>query len=102
MRVKGRYINQSDGGLGKALGMLGYILGWISAGLLVGLTVSAKISDLDFIAEMLPAFVLGFAFVHGCALFAEGLRGQEALWARKGIIIFWWGTLISIVLGVVL
>ncbi len=51
-------------------------------------------------SRRIPA-IIGFAMVHGCAMFADGLRNSNAPWATKGIKIFWIFTLLFIVYGVV-
>lgn len=81
--------------------MTGYIFAWLSAMTLVVSTalLATNSGNTGYVAS---AFLIGFAVVHGCAIFADTMRNTEAPWVRKGIIVFWSGVLLSILLGVIL
>jgi len=102
IRVSGKYIPSNDDvAAGKAFGILGYIIAWTSAIALVVNTVLLATNSSN--TNYVPAsFILGCAFVHGCSIFADTMRNTEAPWARKGIIVFWSGVLLSIGLGLIL
>ncbi len=97
IRVKGRYIPGNTDRVGQFFGMMGYIHAW----LFVILFPCTLIAGDDSIFSPMSIFIIGFAMVHGCAMFADGLRNSNAPWATKGIKIFWIFTLLFIVYGVV-
>ncbi|MGB0775905.1 MAG: hypothetical protein ACPGUY_08665 [Akkermansiaceae bacterium] len=99
VRVSGQYISSSDHPVGKLLGGLGYLLSWISIAVMFYFVLHAHEVEKPTLNVVLPSFFLGVLLVHGCAIMAEGFRGQEAPRARKGIIIFWCGTLVIIALS---
>lgn len=97
IRVKGQYISQGNDKIGRFFGMMGYIHAWLYAILLPCSIVGGD----DYIFSPLSIFIIGFAMVHGCAMFADGLRNSNAPWATKGIKIFWLFTLLVIVYGII-
>ena len=97
MRVKGRYISGGNDKIGQFFGMMGYIHAW----LYVILMPCSLVAGDDYISSPISIFIIGFAIVHGCAMFADGLRNSNAPWATKGIKIFWIFSLLLVVYGVV-
>ncbi len=91
VRVKGRYIPPNTDNAGMAFGVFGFIMACIYAVLLPCSFFAVN----TMIFSPLAVFILGFATVHGCAIFADSLRHSEAPWARKGIKIFWICTLLT-------
>ena len=102
IRVSGKYIPSDHDALGLTFGILGYTIAWISAISLVINTFLVTTSSDGDTNYVIGSFVLGCAFVHGCSIFADAMRKTEAPWARKGIIVFWSGVLLSVVLGLIL
>ncbi len=100
IRVKGRYISQDTDRMGKFFGMTGYIHAWLYVILLPWVLLS-EINMGSVTFTPLSIFIIGFAMVHGCALFADGLRNSDAPWANKGIKIFWIFTLLVLVYGAI-
>jgi hypothetical protein len=102
IRVSGKYIPSDHDALGLAFGFLGYTIAWISVISLVINTFLVTTSSDGDTNYVIASFVLGCALVHGCAIFADTMRNTEAPWTRKGIIVFWSGVLLSVVLGLIL
>lgn len=90
VRVKGRYISDGNDRIGQLFGMMGYIHAWLT----VLLFPCSMFAADDHIFSPISTFIIGFAVVHGCAMFADGLRNSDAPWARRGIKIFWISTLV--------
>lgn len=97
IRVKGRYITQSTDRLGHFLGLLSYIHAWLYTILLP----CSFLSDTGIFSPI-SVFILGFALVHGYALFADGLHHSEVPWARRALKIFWLSTLCLAMVGFVI
>jgi len=97
IRVKGQYISGGNDKVGRFFGMMGYIHAW----LFVILFPCTLIAGDNYISSPLSVFIIGFAIVHGCAMFADGLRNSNAPWATKGIKIFWIFTLLLAVYSIV-
>ena len=103
IRISGKYIpNKENVDAGKALGMLGYVVAWVSGVTLVMNTVMLTTNSGGNTGYAATALALGGALVHGCSIFADTMRNTEAPWARKGIVVFWSGVLLSLVLGLIL
>ncbi len=100
IRVKGRYISQDTDRIGGFFGMMGYIHAWLYV-ILMPCTLLVDPNAVSLIFTPISVFIIGFAMVHGCALFADGLRGSNAPWASKGIKIFWLFNLLLMVYGIV-
>ncbi len=100
IRVKGRYISQDTDKTGRVFGMMGFITSWLYV-ILLPWSLLAEINIGSVMFTPLSIFIIGFAVVHGCALFADGLRNSDAPWATKGIKIFWSLTLLVIVYAVI-
>ena len=98
VRVKGRYIPQDTDRAGQFFGMMGYIHAWIYV-ILLPCTIFAEDSH---IFNPFAVFIIGLSVVHGCAMAADGLRNSDALWARKGIKIFWLASLICLLMSILL
>ena len=97
IRVKGRYISQDTDTVGRFFGMMGYIHAWLYV---ILFPCSIFVGD-DYLFSPISIFIIGLAMVHGCALFADGLRNSDAPWATKGIKIFWIFTLVMLVTSIV-
>lgn len=85
VRVKGHYIPPRTDTTGKYFGFTGLIYACFHAILLPYVIFANK----EPLLPPLAALLIGFAIVHGCALFADGLRHSESPRARRGILIFW-------------
>ncbi len=100
VRVKGRYISGDTDRTGRFFGITGFISAWIYAILLpCSAFFEIRLGWLEF--GPFAVFLTGFTLIHGCAMFADGLRPSGTPWARRGIKTFWITSLAFFFLGVV-
>ena len=99
IRVKGQYIPSNTDTLGKFFGILGYTCAWLYV---ILMPCSVFLSKYTKLISPLGVFIMGMFLIHGFAIFADGMRHKEARWARKGIKIFWLGTVSWCVIGPIL
>jgi uncharacterized membrane protein YecN with MAPEG domain len=97
IRVKGQYIPGNTDRIGRAFGLMGYALAWLYF-ILLPCSMLTKNSTVFY---PLPLFVIGFALVHGCAMFDDGLRQSKTPWASRGIKTFWISTLFFGLIGII-